>query len=102
MHLQSLSTRLVQPRQNDDLIAGRKAIQCLRGKRMYFKPSIRSTLRTLLRSLAALLEFRADHPDGAKLNGIVIPSFPVSPVIHAARVSQLSIVVASTRPACWN
>ena len=102
MHLQSLSARLVQPRQNDDLIPNRQAIQGLRGDWIHFEPRIRSTFRTLLRRLASLLEFRADHSNRAQHKGILFQGFSCSHLIHAALVSQLSMVFASTRPACWN
>ena len=59
--------RSVQPSQNDDFIATGQAIQGSHGERANLQPSIRSTFRTLLGCLAALLDFRADHPDRAKL-----------------------------------
>lgn len=102
MDHESLSIGLVKPRQNDDLIADRYAIQTVRGKAIDFKPRIRSPLRTLFGRLASLLEFRSDYPDGAKLKRILRLRFSCSPFSHAARVSQLSMVFASTRPACWN
>src|SRR5215831_13117876 len=102
MDLESLSICLMKPGEDDDLIAYREAIQGPCGKPIDFHPRIRSPLRTLLGRLASRLEFRSDHPDRAKLEGVLLLSFSGSSFRHAARVSQPSMAFASTTPACWN
>jgi len=102
MDFQSLSLRSMQPSQNDDYIDDSETIQGLHGEAANLKPGVWCTLRTLFWCFAALFDFRADHPDRAKLKRILLPCFSCSTFTHAARVSQVSMVAASTRPACWN
>ena len=101
MYLQNLAVSLMQPSEDDDLVAYCYTIQGLRSECTHVKPCIRSTFRTLLGRLPALLEFRADHADRAQLKGILFPVFfsfaPYSccackPTLHRGRVYQARLL----------
>jgi hypothetical protein len=54
MDLQNLAVSLVQPGQDDDVVAGRQPVKPVRSERMYFKPDVGSAFRTLFRGFAPL------------------------------------------------
>src|SRR5262249_52411905 len=64
--LQGFTTSLMQPGEDDDLVARAKAMEAFNGKGVNFKPGVGRTFRALSRGVFAVFESGADDADGAK------------------------------------
>jgi len=62
--LEHIAPGAVQPRDDDDLVAGCEALEARRRPGVHFEPGIGCSLRSLFRRLAAPLERRFDDSDG--------------------------------------
>jgi hypothetical protein len=76
MNLQDIASSLMQPSDNDNVVADHEAVKAFRQQRANFKPSVGRTLRTLFGRFAAILDAGPDHTNGTKLCRFV--AMPVS------------------------
>src|SRR5262249_17376876 len=67
MHLHRFPPCLMQPGNDDDVVAGTEPIQALCRELRYLKPSVERAFRALQGGFTALLDSGADHTDRAKL-----------------------------------
>jgi len=67
MNLQDIASSLMQPSDNDNVVADHEAVKAFRQQRTNFKPCVGCTLRTLLGRFAAILDAGPDHTNGTKL-----------------------------------
>lgn len=67
MNLQHIAPGLVQPGQNNNVVACRKTIKALGHQRTHFKPGVWRALRTLLGRFAAFFDAGTDNANRAKL-----------------------------------
>jgi len=67
MDLQHIAPGLVQPSQNDNVVAGRETVKSLCHQRTHFQPCVGRPLRTLFGRFAAFLDAGSDHTNRTKL-----------------------------------
>src|SRR5580704_16069576 len=73
VHLQHIAIPLVEPSDNQNLIADFHAMEPRRSPRFDLNPCVRRALRSLLRRFAPLFESRANHSDRPQIK--TPPSF---------------------------
>src|SRR5262245_21331031 len=73
MYPQDITSSLVQPSHNDNVVADRETVKALSHQRIHFKPCVGRPLRALFGRLAALLDARSDQTDRLKLSATIVP-----------------------------
>jgi len=67
MNLQDIASTLMQPSDNDNVLAYHETVKAFRQQRTNFKPCVGRTLRTLFGRFPAILDGGPDHTNGTKL-----------------------------------
>ena len=68
MDLKDIAACLVKPRDDDELVSGKNAVQGLDGPGMHVEPHVGRALGSLFGGIGAPLDVGPDHTDRAKLN----------------------------------
>jgi len=92
-----VATRLVQPRDDDDLVTGTEPMERVHRPGVNLQPSIGSALVTLLRGVRTAAELRAN--DAYHLQAIVDPVVHVATTITLATKTATDTMLTLSTPA---
>src|SRR4029453_4510602 len=86
VHLKDITTRAMEPCDDDHFVANGETVECFRRPREHLEPGVGRSLRSLLGRVAARLEHGSDHTDRPQPGSVSIALTTRRPtVLHPQR-----------------